>query len=68
MSTSTATTAPGSEPATRPDGPGWSAFFLDLFGRLDAKTLLETERGRVLDKDHQGAGGRRRDGQEMNDV
>jgi hypothetical protein len=23
---------------------------LDLFGRLDAKTLLETERGRVLAK------------------
>ena len=32
---------------------GWTglvAFFLDLFGRLDAKTLLETERGKVLAK------------------
>ena len=32
---------------------GWTglvAFFLDLFGRLDAKNLLETERGRVLEK------------------
>ncbi len=32
---------------------GWTglvASFLDLFGRLDAKTLLETERGKVLAK------------------
>jgi hypothetical protein len=32
---------------------GWTgmvAFLLDLFGRLDAKNLLETERGRVLEK------------------
>ncbi|MGC1189891.1 MAG: hypothetical protein WA861_04845 [Candidatus Binatus sp.] len=32
---------------------GWTglvALFLDLFGRLDAKNLLETERGRVLEK------------------
>jgi hypothetical protein len=32
---------------------GWTglvAFFLDLFGRLDAKTRVETERGKVLAK------------------
>jgi hypothetical protein len=29
---------------------GLAAFFLDIFGRLDAKTLLETERGHVLEK------------------
>jgi len=32
---------------------GWTgivAFLLDLFGRMDAKNLLETERGRVLEK------------------
>jgi hypothetical protein len=30
---------------------GWTALvapLLDLFGRIDAKTLLETERGRVM--------------------
>ena len=29
---------------------GLAAFFLDIFSRLDAKTTLETERGRVLEK------------------
>ena len=29
---------------------GLTSFFLDLFGRLDAKTTLETERRRVLEK------------------
>jgi Glycosyl hydrolase family 63 C-terminal domain len=29
---------------------GLAAFLLDLFGRLDAKTVLETERGRVLER------------------
>ena len=39
MNTSTATTAPGSAPATRQGGPALVAVLLDLFGRLDAKDL-----------------------------
>ena len=42
------TTARASGPATRRDGPALVAPLLDLFGRVDAKTLLETERGRVM--------------------
>ena len=41
---------------------GWTgliAVFLDLFGRLDAKALLETERDLVALPDRDGAGQRR---------
>ena len=42
------TTARALGPATRRDGPALVASLLDLFGRVDAKTLLETERGQVI--------------------
>ena len=45
---------------------GWTALvapLLDLFGRLDAKTLLETERGRVIARlVTEQVGGERTDG------
>jgi hypothetical protein len=47
MNTSTVITAPGLVPATRRDGRALVAPLLDLFGRFDAKTLLETERSRL---------------------
>ena len=45
-----ATTARGSAPATRRGGPSLVAPLLDLFGRVDAKTMLEGERGSVLER------------------
>ena len=42
---------------------GWTALvapLLDFFGRVDAKTLLETERGHVFARVVSGAGGRRK--------
>ena len=44
---------------------GWTGLvapLLDLFGRVDAKTLLETERGTRVGQGDQGASGRRIDG------
>ena len=38
------------EPGHQTGRTGLAAFLLDLFGRLDAKNLLETERARVLEK------------------
>ncbi len=43
---------------------GWTALvapLLDIFGRVDAKAALESERGRVLGPGCKGASGRRRE-------
>ena len=48
---------------------GWTGLvapLLDLFGRVDAKALLETESGQRDGQDHQGTGGRRGEARRVN--
>ena len=68
MSTSTVTTARGLGPATRRDGPPLVAPLLDLFGRVDAKSLLESERGHVMARVVMEQVGGERIGQESRSV